>query len=325
MTLRAFITGISGQDGTLLARRLHAEGAEVHGLVRADDDLGTVRAALPAGTHLHVGDLTGTAALAALVGDVRPDEVYNLGGISSVAFSWQEPVLTGAVSGLGAVAVYEAAHRAQEASGRPVRVVQASSAEIFGEPDRSPQDERAAIRPVSPYGAAKAYAHLMAAAYRRRGLGVSTVVLYNHESPLRPSTFVTRKITSAAARIAHEGGGTLALGNLDARRDWGWAPDYVDAMVRVARHDVADDWVVATGRSHTVADFVAAAFARVGIADWRAHVVVDPAFVRPADPSEIVGDASRLRRELGWAPTVGFEELVGRMVDHDVALLRESE
>lgn len=325
MTLRALITGISGQDGTLLARRLDAEGVEVHGLVRAEDDLSQVRSALPDGTRLHVGDLTDGPLLTGLVGELVPDEVYNLAGISSVAFSWQEPVLTGAVSGLGAVAVFEAAHRAQEASGRAVRVVQASSAEIFGEPDRSPQDEHVAIRPVSPYGAAKAYAHLMAGVYRRRDLGVSTVVLYNHESPLRPPTFVTRKITAAAARIAHEGGGTLALGNLDARRDWGWAPDYVDAMVRVVRHGQADDFVVATGVSHSVADFVAAAFARVGIDDWQAHVVVDPAFVRPADPSEIVGDASRLRTELGWAPTIGFEELVGRMVDHDVALLKESQ
>ncbi len=323
--MRSLITGISGQDGTLLARRLRGEDVEVHGLVRAEDDLGVVRAALPEGTHLHVGDLTDAALLASVVRDVGPDEVYNLGGISSVAYSWEHPVETGAVSGLGAVAVYEAAYRAQQASGRAVRVVQASSAEIFGEPETAPQDEQVRVRPVSPYGAAKAYAHLMADVYRRRGLGVSGVVLYNHESPLRPTAFVTRKITAAAARIAHEGGGTLALGNLDARRDWGWAPDYVDAMVRVARHASADDYVVATGVAHSVGEFVAAAFARVGIEDWRAHVEVDPAFVRPADPSQIVGDASRLREELGWAPTITFEELVGRMVDHDVALLRGSE
>jgi GDPmannose 4,6-dehydratase len=250
--------------------------------------------------------------------------VYNLGGISSVAYSWEHPVATGAVSGVGAVAVFEAAWRAQEASGSPVRVVQASSAEIFGQPDRVPQDEGTTVRPLSPYGAAKAYAHQMAAVYRARGLHVASCILYNHESPRRPPAFVTRKITQAAARIAADGEGVLALGNLDARRDWGWAPDYVDAMVRAARHTAAADYVVATGRTHSVAEFAAAAFARAGITDWERHVVVDARFVRPADADEVVGDASRARQELGWAPTVPFEEVVGRMVDHDVAILGDA-
>lgn len=320
----AFVTGIGGQDGSILAERLVGEGVEVHGLVRVPEELDEVRAVLPAEVALHVGDLADPRTLTGLVREIGPDEVYNLGGISSVAFSWEHPALTGAVSGVGAVAVLEAAFAAQESSGRGVRVVQASSSEMFGEPDRVPQDESTAIRPLSPYGAAKAYAHLMAGVYRGRGLHVASCILYNHESPRRPTTFVTRKITQAAARIAAEGEGVLALGNLDARRDWGWAPDYVEAMVRAARHDVAGDYVIATGRTHSVAQFAAAAFARAGIEDWERHVVVDPRFVRPADATEMVGDPGRARSELGWMPTVPFEEVVGRMVDHDVALLGET-
>jgi GDPmannose 4,6-dehydratase len=320
----AFVTGIGGQDGSILAERLVAEGVSVHGLVRAADEVPLVRAALPPGVHLHVGDLEAPRELAAMVREIQADEVYNLGGISSVAYSWEHAAETGAVSGVGAVVVFEAALVAQESSGRPVRLVQASSAEIFGEPDRVPQDESTAIRPLSPYGAAKAYAHHMAGIYRSRGLHVAACILYNHESPRRPPRFVTRKISQAAARIAREGGGTLALGNLEVRRDWGWAPDYVDALIRAVRHDRADDFVIASGVTHSVAEFAAAALARVGICDWEKHVVVDPQFVRPADATDMVGDPSHALRALGWRPTVPFEEVVGRMVDHDVALLGES-
>ncbi len=174
------------------------------------------------------------------------------------------------------------------------------------------------MRPVNPYGAAKAYAHLSADVYRRRGLHAVSAILYNHESPRRPATFVTRKITSTVAAIAQGRAERLSLGNLDARRDWGWAPDYVDAMVRAARADVPRDYVIATGVGHTVRDFVAAAFHHAGIDDWEGLVDTDPALVRPADATELTGDASRARRALGWAPTVGFEELVGRMVDADL-------
>jgi GDPmannose 4,6-dehydratase len=200
-----------------------------------------------------------------------------------------------------------------------VRFVQASSAEIFGEPDRSPQDESTPVRPVNPYGAAKAYAHLMVDVYRRRELRAVSAILYNHESPRRPGQFVTRKITSTVAAIARGRADVLALGNLDARRDWGWAPDYVDAMVRAARADIARDYVVATGVGRSVRDFVAAAFARAGISDWEPLVVVDPEFVRPADPTELVGDATLARTALGWSPSVEFDEIVGRMVDADLA------
>ena len=197
----------------------------------------------------------------------------------------------------------------QDKLGRPVRFVQASSAEIFGQPDRSPQDERTPLRPVNPYGAAKAYAHLMVDVYRRRDLHAVSAILYNHESPHRPPEFVTRKITSTVAAIAHGRADRLALGNLDARRDWGWAPDYVDALVRAVRADTARDYVIATGVSHSVRDFVAAAFTRAGISDWEQLVTVDPEFVRPADPTELVGDASLARTTLGWQPTVDFDEL----------------
>lgn len=318
----AFITGVAGQDGTLLARRLVNERLEVHGLVLDAADLSTAAARLPTDVVLHVADLADSQGVSEVVRAVAPDEVYNLGGVSSVAFSWQEPARTGAVSGVGAVNVFEAALAVQEAAGRAVRVVQASSAEIFGQPDRTPQDESTTVRPVSPYGAAKAYAHHMASVFRARGLHVSSCVLYNHESPLRPRTFVTRKITAAAAQIAKDGRGLLVLGDLAVKRDWGWAEDYVDAMVRAARHTVADDFVIATGTARTVQDFVAAAMAAAGVEDWRRYVTVDASLVRPADPGVQVGDAGRAHDVLGWAPTVPFDEIVRRMVEHDAALLR---
>ena len=320
---RVLVTGAMGQDGTLLCRRLVAEGAQVHGLslsgerhrAWADPDLGEVR--------LHVADLADADRVREVVEEVAPDEVYNLAGQTSVASSWADPVGTVRATGLGAVVVFDAALGIQESRGIPVRVLQASSAEIFGSATETPQTERTAIAPVSPYGAAKALAHHLAQTYRSRGLAVATCILYNHESPLRPETFVTRKITSGAARIAAHGGEPLRLGNLDATRDWGWAEDYVDAMVRACRHDEADEFVVATGRTHTVADFVRAAFARAGIGDWERHVEVDPAFVRPVDATVQVGDAAKAARILGWRPTMGFDEIVGRMVDHDLALARE--
>ena len=312
-----FITGITGQDGGYLAEQLLAQGSSVHGLVRAAAEVAPTIAAYP-GVSLHVADLTDTAAVAGLLAEIAPDEIYNLAGISSVARSWQEPVATGLVSGLAAAGVLQSAFELSERTGRRVAVLQASSAEIFGNPGVWPQDESTPIAPVTPYGAAKAYAHHMARVYRARGLHAANVILYNHESPRRPPAFVTRKITQGAAMIARGEQDELALGNLDARRDWGWAPDYVDAMVRAARHDVADDYVIATGRSHSVAEFVAAAFRAAGIDDWERHVRVDPAFVRPVDAVELTGDASRARVRLGWAPTVGFDEVVARMVRADL-------
>jgi GDPmannose 4,6-dehydratase len=322
----ALVTGATGQDGSYLCELLAAEGTEVHALARPGsldvDDAGRelLRASV-ADLVWHEADLADPVALAAVIADVAPDEVYNFAGVSSVAQSWQDPVTTGTVTGVAVASLLHAAWRLQEDSGRPVRVVQASSAEIFGDAP-APQTEATPIRPRSPYGAAKAYAHHMVDVFRARDLHAATVILYNHESPRRPTTFVTRKITHGVARIAAGLDRTLTLGSLDVTRDWGWAPDYVAAAVAAIRHERADDFVVATGVPHTVADFVRVAFAEVGIDDWQAHVTTDPAFVRPADAAVQLGDAGKAARELGWTPTVTFDGVVAAMVAHDVELLR---
>lgn len=315
MTARAFVTGIGGQDGTYLAERLLADGLEVHALVL--DAEGPPRHC-PAQVVLHAGDLGDVEATRRLVLEIEPSEIYNLAAISSVAQSWDEPDLTAHVNGTAAVALMESARQV----GPDVRFVQASSAEIFGEPPHAPQTEATPVRPVNPYGAAKAFAHLSAHVLRQRDLHVSSAILYNHESPRRPERFVTRKITSTVAAIARGDADHLTLGNLDSRRDWGWAPDYVDAMIRAARADTPGDYVVATGRAHSVRDFVAAAFAAADIHDWEHLVRQDPAFMRPADPSELVGDATLARDVLGWTHTVAFEEIVARMVAADLPASR---
>ena len=317
----AFLTGVAGQDGSYLAERLVADGWRVHGLVRPGHGPGRPH---PAGVTLHNGDLADIDRVGDLISSLRPDEIYNLGGIASVAQSWQEPLPTARASGLGAAGLLEAAWRLTQA-GHAVRVLQASSAEIFGTPTESPQDELTPIRPVSPYGAAKAFAHHLVGVYRGRGLAATSCILYNHESPRRPTTYVTRKISWAVAHIAAGQQDTLRLGSLDTRRDWGWAPDYVDAMVRAVRHPESDDFVIATGTAHSILDFVTASFARVGIVDWYRHVTLDPGLVRPADPAELVGDAGKARAVLDWRPTVSFDEIVERMVDTDRAELAAAE
>ncbi|MDX6219820.1 MAG: GDPmannose 4,6-dehydratase [Frankiales bacterium] len=315
--MRALVTGITGQDGGYLAERLVSDGYEVHGLVHdgdpAVDDL-VVRC--PSVT-LHRGDLQSGPSLASAVAAADPHEIYNLAGISSVAFSWEQPVLTADITALGAARLLDEARLLQERRGREVRFVQASSGEIFGNAV-GVQDESTPLAPTSPYGAAKAYAHQLCRLYRSVGVFASSMVLFNHESPRRPPTFVTRKITQTVARIAQGLETELVLGNLDARRDWGWAPDYVDAMVRAARASEADDFVVATGEAHSVREFALAAFARVGINGGADRIRVDPSLARPGDPPVLVGDATRARAVLGWEPTITFEELVGRMVDADL-------
>lgn len=312
MTTTALITGVGGQDGSYLAERLVAQGVDTHALVLHGEE---PPPHCPPGVALHVGDIADIETTRHLVLDLAPDEIYNLAAISSVAQSWSEPDLTARVNGLAAVALMESARLANS----EVRFVQASSAEIFGEPAETPQSEQTAIAPVNPYGAAKAYAHLAAGVFRARGMHVVSAVLYNHESPRRPERFVTRKITAGVAAIARGEADHLTLGNLDARRDWGWAPDYVDALIRAARAESPNDYVIATGQAHSVRDFVAAAFTAAGIADWEPLVRQDPAFLRPADPSELVGDASRAHAVLGWAPTVPFPDLVARMLQADLA------
>ena len=317
----ALITGITGQDGGYLAERLVGEGVAVHGMVHdGDPHVADLLARVPS-VVLHTGDLTDEQSLAQVVADSAPDEVYNFAGISSVAFSWERPVLTADVTAMGAARLLEQVWQHQERTGTPVRFVQASSAEIFGDALVSPQDESTPLAPTSPYGASKAFGHQLVSVYRGRGLHAVSTILYNHESPRRPSGFVTRKITRGAAAIARGRLDRLKLGNLDARRDWGWAPDYVDAMVRAGAHDVAQDYVIATGVARSVREFVAAAFAHVGLTDWEHRVQVDDALVRPTDASELRGDASRARHLLGWAPTVTFDDIVGRMVEADLAEL----
>ena len=319
----ALITGVTGQDGSYLAESLLRAGHEVHGVAR-DYESGYVGDEVRASARLHTVDLADDVALDACLRDVAPDVVYNLAALSSVFRSWQSPTETARINALPVARILESALALQESEGRQVRVIQASSAELFGDAAEAPQNEQTPIRPVSPYGAAKAYAHFMVQAYRARGLFATNCILYNHESPRRPETFVTRKITAAVARIAVGTQDTLALGATDVRRDWGWAPDFVRAMELAAAADEPDDFVIASGTTHSVGDFAAAAFERAGVADWEHRIVVDEAARRPADPAELRGDSSKARERLGWAPTLGFAEIVGAMVDHDLALLGAS-
>lgn len=317
----ALISGVSGQDGSYLVDDLVSAGYEVHGLTRSRDPRDTGDLAADSRVTLHECDVARPEGIAHIVHSVQPDEVYSLAAISSVHESWQNPVLTGAVNGQGVVALLEALHEHERESGKSVRFVHASSAEIFGQAAHAPQNEQTPIAPTSPYGASKAYAHFSVGVFRARGMHASNCILYNHESPRRPAHFVTRKITMAVARIGRGLQDRLELGNLDARRDWGWAPDYVRAMRLAAQADAPNDYVIATGVSHSVSEFLDAAFARVGIADWSELVTQNPDFVRPVDPTEQRGDASRAREELGWQTTVDFETIVQRMVDHDLQLL----
>ncbi|GGF14172.1 GDP-mannose 4,6-dehydratase [Subtercola lobariae] len=317
----ALITGISGQDGSYLADSLLADGYEVHGIVRSSIEENLPLIGGREGLTLHTLDLLAPGELELLVARLQPNEIYSLAAVSSVFESWRSPQLTGAVNGQVVVRLLDSAHTLQEAVGRPVHLVHASSAEIFGQAADSPQTEETSIRPTSPYGASKAYAHLSVGVFRGRSLSASNCILYNHESPRRPETFVTRKITAGVARIKRGLQETIELGNLDARRDWGWAPDYVQAMRLAAAAPESGDFVIATGVAHTIGEFLDAAFSRVGISDWSKLVKQNPEFVRPVDPSEQRGDASKAAEVLGWRPTVGFEAIVQRMVDNDLALI----
>ncbi len=315
---RALVTGANGQDGSYLVESLLAAGTEVHALLLPDDAQASGNST---DVVVHTGDISDVEATRRLVLDLAPDDVYNLAALSSVEQSWKRPDLSASVNGTGAVGLLESAHQVQERLGREVRFVQASSAEIFGEPTESPQTELTAIRPVNPYGASKAFAHLMVGVYRERGLRASSLILYNHESPRRPRHFVTRKITSSVAAISRGRADRLTLGNLDARRDWGWAPDFVESMVLAARAESSGDYVIATGVAHSVRDLVATAFAHVGIADYAPFLDVDASLTRPTDAAELVGDAGKARRVLGWHPTHSFADTVGAMVEADLSSL----
>jgi len=316
----ALITGITGQTGSYLCEELVADGWSVHGMVRDSDDLEADLHSRCPSAVLHHGDLADTALLGRLVGDIRPDAIFNLGGLTSVGLSWEQPDLTARITGLAVATLLEAAAAVQAERGSAVSFVQASSAEMFGNATDVPQTERTSIAPVNPYGAAKAYAHHLVGVYRGTGLAATSCILYNHESPRRPPAFVTRKITAGVARIARGMSDSLVLGNLDAERDWGWAPDYAHALA-LAASGQPGDYIVATGVPHTVRDFVAAAFSAVGIEDWAPLVRQDAAFMRPQDAPTLVGDAAKARRVLGWEPTLGFDAIVSAMVEADLELL----
>lgn len=316
MAVRALITGFTGQDGSYLTEQLVGLNYEVHGLLRDES-----RNSSEAGVIRHCGDLADADRLRQVVGEVEPDVVFNLGGVSSVAESWNEPEKTARISGQAVASLLEAAWTLQESSGKSVRFIQASSSEIFGAAATTPQNESTQIAPVNPYGAAKAFAHHLTKVYRSRGLWASNAILFNHESPRRPESFVTRKITIGAARIALGLQDKLYLGNLDAKRDWGWAPDYTNAMIKMSQLDDAQDFVLATGEMHTVRDFARTALAAAGINDWAKYVQVDARFIRPADAHETLGDNSLLRKKTGWQPSKSFEQLVQCMVEYDLKLL----
>ncbi|MCU0506602.1 MAG: GDP-mannose 4,6-dehydratase [Chloroflexi bacterium] len=315
MARTALITGITGQDGSYLAELLLENGYRVVGMTRRSSTATNERIAhLRDRLELVQGDLLDQASLVAALTDVRPDEVYNLAAQSFVPTSWNQPVLTGEFTGLGVTRMLEAIRQVTPG----VRFYQASSSEMFGKVREVPQDERTPFHPRSPYGVAKAYGHFLTVNYRESyGMFAVSGILFNHESPRRGLEFVTRKVTDGAARVAHGQTDVLRMGNLDAERDWGFAGDYVRAMWLMLQQDEPRDYVVATGVTHSVRDLCRVAFAHVGL-DYERHVDTDPAFYRPAEVDHLRGDSSRARAELGWAPTVTFEELVGMMVDADM-------
>ena len=318
------VTGIGGQDGTLLAGELSGRGCRIVGVLAPGTRYAdTVSLGEQAGVELIEADLADTSTCRRLVSDVRPDTVFHLAAISSVARSWEIPVETAQVNAMASVALMAECLELTRQDGHEVRFVNASSAEIFAGTTQIPQDEATAPAPNSPYGAAKAFAHAMAQAFRQRGLWVSNAVLYNHESPLRPTVFVTRKITRAAAMIGAGRQSTLQLGNVEVRRDWGWAPDYVDCMIRMADHHEPDDFVVATGTSHSILEFAEAAFAAAGVVDWRDRIEVDADLVRPTDSADLVGDPGKAERTLGWRRTKTFPEIVAAMVAADLTDMGE--
>jgi GDPmannose 4,6-dehydratase len=326
---RALITGITGQDGSYLAEFLLAKGYEVHGLVRRASTFNTERIEhLYQDPHesdtrlfLHFGDLTDGTSLSNLVLSLEPDEIYNLGAQSHVRVSFDQPLYTVDVDALGTLRILEAARQLQQR--QPVRVYQASSSEMYGQVREIPQRETTPFHPRSPYACAKVFSFYQTVNYREAyGLHASNGILFNHESPWRGETFVTRKITRGATRIREALQQKLYLGNLDAKRDWGYAKDYVEAMWLMLQQDEPDDYVIATGQTHSVREFLELAFEHVGLRT-EDHVVVDPRYFRPSEVDLLLGDASKARERLGWRPETSFEELVKLMVDNDWMLARE--
>ncbi len=319
---RALITGIGGQDGSYLAELLLDQDYEVFGIVRRApseryENLEAIRDRI----ELIQADLLDQLSLIDALSSCRPHELYNLASVSFVPASWRQPVLTAEFAAVGVTTILEAIRHVDPA----IRFYQASSSEIFGEPRESPQTEETPLSPVTPYGVAKAYAHFITRSYRRRyGLHASQGILYNHESPRRPLDFLPRKVAHAAAAISAGREGELWLGDLEARRDWGWAADYVRAMWLMVQQDEGDEYVVATGVTHSVQELVEIAFAHVGL-DWREYVHIDESLVRgKAELHNLVGDRTKARERLGWEPSVSFEVLVHLLVDAELAYVESS-
>jgi GDPmannose 4,6-dehydratase len=316
----ALITGVTGQDGLYLSEFLLGKGYEVYGLVRGQNNpkVEVVRG-IP-GLKLLFGDLTDLSSLLRAVHTARPDEIYNLGAISYVAYSWENARLTSDVTGMGVLNMLEATRLYCGDDPGRVRFYQASSSEMFGKVQEVPQRESTLLWPRSPYGVAKVFGHYMTINYRESyGMHASSGILFNHESPRRGPEFVTRKVTRAVARISLGLQETVELGNLDARRDWGFAGDYVEAMWLMLQQGSGDDYVISTGETHSIRELLDVAFAHAGIDDWSPHVVLNPAYLRPAEVDLLIGDCSKAREALGWAPKVGFGDMIRMMVDADLA------
>jgi len=317
---RALITGITGQDGLYLSELLVSKGYEVYGLIRGQNNpkLDLVRQTVPE-VKLLTGDLTDLSSLLRAMEHAAPDEVYNLGAISFVAYSWENAMLTTDVTGKGVLNILEAVRLYSHDEPGRVRFYQASSSEMFGKVHEVPQRELTLLWPRSPYGVAKVFGHYMTINYRESyGMHASSGILFNHESPRRGPEFVTRKVSQAVARIKLGIQDEIVMGNLDAKRDWGFAGDYVEAMWRMLQQDVADDYVIATGVNHSIRDLLDVAFRVVGIDDWGPLVRQDPRFMRPAEVEMLIGDPAKAHRVLGWEPKVAFEELVTMMVENDL-------
>jgi GDPmannose 4,6-dehydratase len=328
MTKKALITGITGQDGSYLSELLLEKGYEVHGVVRRSSTFNTDRIdhiyrdphEPDAKLFLHYGDLTDGQNLTNLVLDLQPDEIYNLGAQSHVRVSFDAPAYTAQVTGIGALNVLEAARQLNKQ--KHVRVYQASSSEMFGDVLETPQSESTPFQPQSPYACAKVYAYHQTVNYRQAyDLFASNGILFNHESPRRGETFVTRKITRAATRIKMGLQDKLYLGNLDATRDWGFAKDYVEGMWMMLQHDEPDDFILATGETHSIRQFLDYSFGHLDI-DWQQHVEIDPRYFRPTEVNLLLGDCTKAKEILGWEATTTCEALARLMVDHDLELAR---
>lgn len=317
---RAFITGVTGQDGQHMAEFLHHQGYEVFGMVKGQNNpkAELLRDEFPY-VNVIPGDLADLPSLVKAIEVAQPDEVYNLAAISFVALSWNQAELTANLTGTGVLRMLEAVRMVGGDQGNPIRFYQASSSEMFGKVREIPQSELTPFHPRSPYGCAKVFGHHITVNYRESyGLWACSGILFNHEGPRRGVEFVTRKVTNAAARIRLGLQSELVMGNLDAKRDWGYAGDYVKAMWMMLQQDEPDDYVIATGETHTIEELVELAFIEAGIGDWRPYVRQDPKFFRPAEVDLLIGDASKARTKLGWAPEVDFPSLVRMMVQHDL-------